>query len=135
MKHRTRWGISGREQNRGAALPGWLANGIAANFDIPHNLTILVVLNFIRIWERISGFIKMEFKSRQLSFKQKEVLVDFVYARPDMYKGKLTATYTNAIGIRLWKEVTCILNGIPGGATKDWKQWRKVVFLSSNFVF
>lgn len=78
----------------------------------------------------------MDFKSRQLSCKQKEVLVDFVYARPDMYKGKLTATYTNAIGIRLWKEVTGILNGIPGGATKDWKQWRKVFFcLSGTFVF
>jgi len=43
-----------------------------------------------------------------------------------MYKGKLTATYTNAISIVLWQEVTCILNAIPGGAIKDWRQWRKV---------
>ncbi|CAG9768463.1 unnamed protein product [Ceutorhynchus assimilis] len=25
----------------------------------------------------------------------------------------------------LWKEVSCILNAVPGGANKDWKQWRK----------
>lgn len=68
----------------------------------------------------------MDAKLRQLSAKQKEVLVNFIYARPDMYKGKLTATYTNAISIVLWQEVTCILNAIPGGAIKDWRQWRKV---------
>uniref|UniRef100_A0A1Y1LE05 Regulatory protein zeste n=1 Tax=Photinus pyralis TaxID=7054 RepID=A0A1Y1LE05_PHOPY len=67
----------------------------------------------------------MDVKSRQLSSKQKETLVNFVYARPDMYKGKLTGTYTNAVAMALWKEVTCLLNSIPGGATKDWKQWRK----------
>lgn len=68
----------------------------------------------------------MDYKCKQLSPKQKETLVDFVYARPDMYKCKLTATYTKAISMALWKEVTCLLNAIPEGATKDWKQWRKV---------
>ncbi|KAK4884623.1 hypothetical protein RN001_000894 [Aquatica leii] len=64
-------------------------------------------------------------KMRQLSAKQKETLVNFVYARPEMQKGKLTPTYTKVVANTLWEEVTSILNSIPGGAIKTSTQWNK----------
>ncbi|CAG9770092.1 unnamed protein product [Ceutorhynchus assimilis] len=63
--------------------------------------------------------------AKALSSKQKQILVDFVYDRPEMYKGKFTSTYTHAVSMVLWKQVASILNAIPGGANKEWTQWRK----------
>ncbi|KAK4874372.1 hypothetical protein RN001_013732 [Aquatica leii] len=64
-------------------------------------------------------------KMRQLSAKQKETLVNYLYARPEMQKGKLTPTYTKVVANTLWEEVTTTLNSIPGGAIKTSSQWNK----------
>lgn len=68
-------------------------------------------------------------KTRQLSAKQKEILVNFVYARPEMQKGKFTPTYTKVVANALWEQVTATLNSVPIGAIKTPIQWSKVKFL------
>ncbi|KAK4880826.1 hypothetical protein RN001_008972 [Aquatica leii] len=68
---------------------------------------------------------KGDAKMKQLSAKQIETLVNYVYARPEIQKDKLTPTYTKVVANTLWEDVTSALNSIPGGAIKTSTQWNK----------
>lgn len=65
-------------------------------------------------------------KTSHISVKQKELLVNFLEKHPEMYSGKFTDTYTKNVSLRLWTEITNILNSVPGAPAKEWRQWRKV---------
>lgn len=65
-------------------------------------------------------------KSQPMTQKQKQLLVDFISVRKEMYSGKLTPTYTKEKMKSLWAELTNLLNSVPGGPAKTWMQWRKV---------
>lgn len=65
-------------------------------------------------------------KSNPITPRQKEILVEFISARKEMYTGKLTPMYTREKMLKNWQEITNILNSVPEGPAKDWKQWRKV---------
>lgn len=43
-----------------------------------------------------------------------------------MISGRLTQQYTKEKMKSYWAEWTTKLNSIPGGAVKEWTQWRKV---------
>lgn len=68
-------------------------------------------------------------KSAAITPKQKEIMVEFIKNRTHMYSGKLSSTYTKQSMVNNWLELTNLLNSVPLGATKDWKQWRKVRLL------
>lgn len=65
-------------------------------------------------------------KSNPITPRQKEILVEFISARKEMCTGKLTPMYTREKMLKNWQEITNILNCVPEGPAKDWKQWRKV---------
>ena len=69
-------------------------------------------------------------KSYPVSNRQKEMLVEFISARREMYTGKLNQSYTRQNMIANWVELTNILNSVPEGPSKDWKQWRKVKIIN-----
>ncbi|CAH1114743.1 unnamed protein product [Psylliodes chrysocephalus] len=56
---------------------------------------------------------------------QKEIMVEYIGSKKEMYTGKLTATYTKEKIIANWKDISNLLNCVPGGPSKEWKQWRK----------
>lgn len=68
-------------------------------------------------------------KMGAVTSKQKEYLIEFISARREMYTGKLTPAYTKEKMQQNWEEITHILNSIPQGPAKTWKQWRKVRYL------
>lgn len=41
-------------------------------------------------------------------------------------KGKFSNVFTFKRAQSEWEEVTNILNSVPNGSNKEWKQWRKV---------
>ncbi|CAH1183936.1 unnamed protein product [Phaedon cochleariae] len=64
-------------------------------------------------------------KSLPITNKQKKLLTEYITQKPEMYIGRLTSTYTKSVMIRNWEEISNILNSVPNGPAKDWKQWRK----------
>lgn len=69
---------------------------------------------------------KVEKKSTPITNKQKEMLTEYISQRPDMYMGRFTPSYTKEKMNKNWMEITNILNSIPNGPAKEWRQWRKV---------
>lgn len=65
-------------------------------------------------------------KLNPITPRQKEILVEFISSRTEMYTGKLTPVYTRERMVKNWEEVANLLNSVPNGPAKDWKQWRKV---------
>lgn len=54
------------------------------------------------------------------------MLVELISTRKEMYTGKFTPVYTREKMVRNWQELINLLNSVPDGPAKDWKQWRKV---------
>lgn len=79
-----------------------------------------------------SEFVKKN-KSNPVTAKQREILVDFISNRPEMYTGKFTPSYTKDKMKKYWSELTNILNSVPGGPAKEWQQWRKVNYIFKKF--
>lgn len=65
-------------------------------------------------------------KSLPITNKQKELLTEYLSGKTEMYIGRLTPTYTKSVMTKNWEEIANILNSVPNGPAKDWKQWRKV---------
>lgn len=63
-------------------------------------------------------------KTSHISLKQKEVMVNFLEQHPEMYSGKFSETYTKSVAMKLWSQLTNILNSIPGAPAKDWRKVR-----------
>lgn len=61
------------------------------------------------------------------SNKQKEVLIDILQNEEQLISGKFTQKFTFKDAQNKWTEIATILNSIPAGTQKDWKQWRKVI--------
>lgn len=64
-------------------------------------------------------------KGKSVTNDQKAAMVDFFKCHPNLYKGKHTVKFTQAIATQQWEELSAILNSIPG-PIKDWKAWRRV---------
>lgn len=67
----------------------------------------------------------MKLKKSSVSKQQKEGLIDFMEAHPDLMRGKFSATFTTNVAKNLWQQCAELLNAIPG-PTKEWNEWRKV---------
>lgn len=65
-------------------------------------------------------------KKTVMNSTQKALLTNFLKENAELAQGKFTSTFTFKKARELWQEVTNILNSVPNGAKKDWKQWRKV---------
>jgi len=75
--------------------------------------------------------------------EQKTLLIEYMNKYPELLKGKLTSSFTLKDSIRLWNEISEILNSV-NGAKKEWKDWHKVtqqtqcymcnVYVGCNFL-
>lgn len=58
---------------------------------------------------------------------QKNILIDFMKNHENLQSGKFSNNFTYRKAQQLWQEVTIMLNSVAGGASKDWKKWRRVI--------
>lgn len=72
--------------------------------------------------------IEMNTKGRTgyITTEQKETLIEFMKQNPELKLGKFSASFTAKDAQNKWMTLTEELHKIPNGATKEWKQWRKV---------
>lgn len=68
-------------------------------------------------------------RSASMTQHQKVLLLEFLKNQEQLQSGRFTNTFTHKKAQQLWEEIATILNAVPGGAEKDWKQWRRVGFL------
>lgn len=68
---------------------------------------------------------------KQLSNEQRTMLIEYIEEHPELVKQKHCNQYTNADSRKLWVEVTQKLNAVPG-ATKGWKEWKKVSYAQNK---
>lgn len=61
-----------------------------------------------------------------ISQEQRKAMVEFLERNSNLVKGKFSASFTQKDAQHLWENLAQILNSIPTGSRKDWKQWRKV---------
>ncbi|XP_044766206.1 uncharacterized protein LOC123322329 [Coccinella septempunctata] len=64
-------------------------------------------------------------RTGKISEQQKAALIDYITQNEQLKSGKFTQEFTYKKAQNCWKELAIILNAIPGGAEKDWHQWRK----------
>ncbi|XP_045472441.1 uncharacterized protein LOC123679106 isoform X2 [Harmonia axyridis] len=64
-------------------------------------------------------------RNGKISMEQKMVLLDYLSNHYKMICGKFSQNFNHKIARQYWQELSDILNAIPGGAKKDWHQWRK----------
>lgn len=64
-------------------------------------------------------------KGKSASLEQKDALVEFMVAHPELQKGKFGPNFTHKQANALWNEVAQELNSIIG-ANKNAEKWRKV---------
>lgn len=60
---------------------------------------------------------------------QKKILVEFMKQNPNLVKGTFSQKFSLVDARKLWEEISEILNSVPGGAKKEWRQWRKVIMV------
>lgn len=65
-------------------------------------------------------------RSLPINKTQKELLVEFMKSRPELRSGRFTPMFTFKKAKELWEQLTDLLNAVPNGSHKDWRQWRKV---------
>lgn len=68
-------------------------------------------------------------RNANITNEQRTLFIEFMSKHPELLKAKLTASFTLKDAVRLWSEITEILNAVHG-ARKTWKEWRKVSYIS-----
>lgn len=66
-------------------------------------------------------------RGANITSEQRTMLIEYINKHPQLLKGKFSSSFTLQDSMRLWNELTEILNSM-NGAKKDWKDWRKVSF-------
>lgn len=61
-----------------------------------------------------------------MTAKQKEALLEYMKENVQLQSSKFSASFTAKDAAKMWMALAEELHKIPNGATKDWKQWRKV---------
>lgn len=70
----------------------------------------------------------------RMSVAQKNELISFVAAHPDMIRQRLSSRLTHVELHQQWVELTSRLNEMPNGATKRIDQWKNVSLLIFSFI-
>ncbi|XP_071651763.1 uncharacterized protein [Temnothorax longispinosus] len=68
--------------------------------------------------------LKRKKRCANITNEQRTLLIEFMNKHNELLKGKFTSSFTMKDSVRLWNEITKILNSV-NGAKKDWKGWRK----------
>lgn len=68
-------------------------------------------------------------RTGQITQSQKVLLVKFIKSQPNLQSGKFSPNFTKKYAQKLWRDITAILNAVPGAPKKTWAQWRKVCVL------
>lgn len=63
---------------------------------------------------------------KPITVAQKRLLLDFIKEHGNLNTGKFSIEFTHKTAELLWKNLTEILNSVPNGTSKEWRQWRKV---------
>lgn len=71
-------------------------------------------------------------RSSPISEEQKKLMVEFLKNHKELTSGKFSQQFSKQESIKLWEELTIILNSIPG-PKKTYKDWRKVSTCLSNY--
>ncbi|KAJ8914164.1 hypothetical protein NQ315_016243 [Exocentrus adspersus] len=60
----------------------------------------------------------------QMTREQKRYLLQYIEEHPELQSGKFTQNFTFKKAQSMWKELSTVLNSMPG-AQNDWEKWRK----------
>lgn len=75
-----------------------------------------------------------ENRGHKVTDRQKRTLLEYMKQNPQLISGKFTSSFTLKDSVKEWSNLTDILNSIPGGATKDYKSWRKVTIIIFTII-
>jgi len=64
-------------------------------------------------------------RAANITNEQRSLLIELMKKHEKLTKGKFSSSFTLKDSIRLWNEISSVLNSV-NGAKKDWKGWRKV---------